>query len=164
MSTLPGDMSTLTKRLAGPSTAKAGMDTVDQAKVNDIIYKASEVFPLSNVAYWSRQGSKFFENERKKDEELTRKIDDMLKRLKATEGMDLSYEQRKADEKVMTFGARVDVDFAMGDYPWFDTVYCTYWYVFVTDALIEDWDAFYASVEELDRPELKYLLLQIKLI
>lgn len=37
------DMSTLTKRLAGPSTAKAGMETVDQAKVNDIIYKASEV-------------------------------------------------------------------------------------------------------------------------
>jgi hypothetical protein len=36
-------MSTLTKRLAGPSTAKAGMETVDQAKVNDIIYKASEV-------------------------------------------------------------------------------------------------------------------------
>jgi hypothetical protein len=36
-------MDTLTKRLAGPSTAKAGMDTVDQAKVNDIIYKASEV-------------------------------------------------------------------------------------------------------------------------
>jgi hypothetical protein len=37
------NMSTLTKRLAGPSTAKAGMETVDQAKVNDIIYKASEV-------------------------------------------------------------------------------------------------------------------------
>jgi hypothetical protein len=51
MSSLPGDMSTLTRRLAGPSTAKAGMDTVDQAKVNDIIYKASEVFPLSNVVY-----------------------------------------------------------------------------------------------------------------
>ena len=34
---------TLTKRLAGPSTAKAGMDSVDQAKVNEIIYKASEV-------------------------------------------------------------------------------------------------------------------------
>ena len=41
----------------------------------------------------------------------------MLKRLKAIEGMDLSYERRKADEKVMTFGARVDLDFAMGDYP-----------------------------------------------
>lgn len=49
MSTLPGDMSTLTKRLAGPSTAKAGMDTVDQAKVNDIIYKASEVLVHPDV-------------------------------------------------------------------------------------------------------------------
>lgn len=37
-------MSTLTKRLAGPSTAKAGMDAVDQSKVNEIIYKASEVY------------------------------------------------------------------------------------------------------------------------
>jgi hypothetical protein len=36
-------METLTKRLAGPSTAKAGMDSVDQSKVNDIIFKASEV-------------------------------------------------------------------------------------------------------------------------
>jgi hypothetical protein len=38
-------MSTLTKRLAGPSTGKAGMDTVDQSKVNEVIYKASEVRP-----------------------------------------------------------------------------------------------------------------------
>lgn len=37
------EMETLTKRLAGPSTAKAGMDSVDQSKVNDIIFKASEV-------------------------------------------------------------------------------------------------------------------------
>ena len=37
-------MDTLTKRLAGPSTAKAGMDAVDQSKVNEIIYKASEVY------------------------------------------------------------------------------------------------------------------------
>jgi len=34
---------TLTKRLAGPSTAKAGMDKVDQNKVNEVIFKASEV-------------------------------------------------------------------------------------------------------------------------
>jgi hypothetical protein len=36
-------MDTLTKRLAGPSTAKAGMDSVDQSKVNDVIFRASEV-------------------------------------------------------------------------------------------------------------------------
>ena len=101
------DMSTLTKRLAGPSTAKAGMETVDQARVNDIIYKASEVDlpPLRARLLWStadaRQGSKFFENERRKDMELTKKIDDMLRRLKAIEGTDLSYERRKADEKVL---------------------------------------------------------------
>jgi hypothetical protein len=42
-------MDTLTKRLAGPSTGKAGMDTVDQSKVNDIIYKASEVDPIASL-------------------------------------------------------------------------------------------------------------------
>ena len=94
-------MDTLTKRLAGPSTAKAGMETVDQSKVNEIIYKASEVYPYSiSTRRWSCQGSKFFDNERKKDIELTKKIEDMLRRLKAIEGMDLSYERRKADEKV----------------------------------------------------------------
>ena len=32
--------------------------------------------------------------------ELTKKIEDMLKRVKAIENADLSYERRKADEKV----------------------------------------------------------------
>jgi DNA polymerase kappa len=94
-------MDTLTKRLAGPSTGKAGMDSVDQSKVNDIIYKASEVYPIASTTNPCK-GSKYFENERKKDIELTNKINDMLKRLKAIEGMDLSYEQRKADEKVIS--------------------------------------------------------------
>jgi hypothetical protein len=42
-------MDTLTKRLAGPSTGKAGQDRVDQSKVNDIIYKASEVNPIASL-------------------------------------------------------------------------------------------------------------------
>jgi len=95
-------MDSLAKRLAGPSTAKAGMDTVDQAKVNDMIFKASEVSRVFESCSNLCQGSKFFENERKKDIELTRKIQDMLRRLKAIEGMDLSFQQRKADEKVLT--------------------------------------------------------------
>jgi len=94
-------MDTLTKRLAGPSTAKAGMDKVDQEKVNEVIFKASEVFAAcAFMRRWSCQGSKFFENERKKDIELTKKINEMLARLRAIEAMDLSYERRKADEKV----------------------------------------------------------------
>ena len=48
-------METLTKRLAGPSTAKAGMDSVDQSKVNDIIFKASEVTPTLNALTASGQ-------------------------------------------------------------------------------------------------------------
>ena len=45
---------TLTKRLAGPSTAKAGMDAVDQAKVNDIIYKASMVCRTIGLTDYAR--------------------------------------------------------------------------------------------------------------
>ena len=92
-------MDTLTKRLAGPSTNKAGMEGVDQSKVNEIIFKASEVL-AQKYSIDSRQGSKFFENERRKDVELTKKIQDMLKRKTKIEGMDLSYEQSKADDKV----------------------------------------------------------------
>jgi len=40
---------------------------------------------------------------------LTKKIEDMLRRLKAIEGQDLSYERRKADEKVPS-SVRTGVD------------------------------------------------------
>ena len=55
----------------------------------------------------------------------------MLKRLKAIEGMDLSYEQRKADEKVLRFGVGVDIDRALGEYSRFDATYRTYRYIYI---------------------------------
>jgi len=79
MSTLPVDMSTLTKRLAGPSTAKAGMDTVDQAKVNDIIYKASEVFSTLECRVLIASGKQILreraEERRRADEEDRRYVE-----------------------------------------------------------------------------------------
>jgi DNA polymerase kappa len=50
----------LARRLAGQSVTKAGLQH-DQTEINRIIMEASK-------------GSKFYENERKKDEELTEKI------------------------------------------------------------------------------------------
>lgn len=54
----------------------------------------------------------------------------MLRRVKAIEGMDLSYERRKADEKVWNLeSARgVDLDCALGEYERSDAVYCAYRY------------------------------------
>ncbi|CAG8742609.1 4602_t:CDS:2, partial [Acaulospora colombiana] len=56
---------TLLHRLAGPSTGKAGL-AVDQTEITRIIAEASE-------------GSKFYQNEKRKDEELNKKIDALLK-------------------------------------------------------------------------------------
>ena len=151
-------MDTLTKRLAGPSTAKAGMETVDQAKVNDIIYKASEVALASRMYVNPRQGSKFFESERKKDMELTKKIEDMLRRLKAIEGMDLSYEQRKADQKVRMECVRDLTQILQWESSRDLTQYIVHIGMLNIIYADKDCDAFYASVEELDRPELKYSL------
>ena len=39
-------METLKKRLAGPSTGKAGIVS-DQTHINEVIFKASEVFPIT---------------------------------------------------------------------------------------------------------------------
>lgn len=55
----------LVKRLAGPSTGKAGL-AMDQTEINRIIAEASK-------------GSPFFENEKRKDKELTEKIGRLLK-------------------------------------------------------------------------------------
>lgn len=55
----------LIKRLAGPSTGKAGL-TKDQTEINRIIAEASK-------------GSQFYENEKRKDQELTEKIQKLLK-------------------------------------------------------------------------------------
>jgi hypothetical protein len=53
----------------------------------------------------------------------------------------------------------IDLDCALGEYPGFDSVYRAYRYNNKSGLDSDlDCDAFYASVEELDRPELKYLL------
>ncbi|CAK5281491.1 unnamed protein product [Mycena citricolor] len=61
----PSQQSTsLLHRLAGPSTGKAGL-AKDQAQINQVIADVS-------------RGSKFYENEKRKDKELTKKIEELL--------------------------------------------------------------------------------------
>ncbi|SNX84774.1 related to DNA polymerase kappa [Melanopsichium pennsylvanicum] len=59
-------LASLRKRMAGPSSAKAGL-AKDQDEINRIIYDVSK-------------GSKFFENERKKDAQTTERINALLAR------------------------------------------------------------------------------------
>ncbi|CDH50289.1 dna-directed polymerase kappa [Lichtheimia corymbifera JMRC:FSU:9682] len=112
---------TLRSRLAGPSTNKAGLDSVDKDKVNRIIYEASK-------------GSAFFENERKRDQMVTERIERMMAKYDKIRDLDLSMETRITDR--MIHGLESERDLSQ--------VICHV-----------DMDAFYASVEELEHPELK---------
>ena len=79
--------SSLHYSLLGPSLLKAGQGGVDQSKVSEIIYNASK-------------GSKFFEHESRRDEQLTERIAAILKRKEELEKTDLRPELRRADEQV----------------------------------------------------------------
>lgn len=118
---------TLKYHLLGPSLTKSGQDGVDQRKVSEIIYNAS-------------RGSRFFNNEETKDKTLTVKIARILAKKRELERIEsaggLKNEMKRADECVAELEYGRDL----------------------TQAVIHvDCDAFYAAVEELDRPELKQL-------
>ncbi|KFY08280.1 hypothetical protein V492_06378 [Pseudogymnoascus sp. VKM F-4246] len=112
---------TLKYSLLGPSLTKSGQDSVDQKKVSEIIYDASK-------------GSKFFEHEENRDKLLTVKIERILEKKARLEKLNLTRDQKKADEYVAELELSRDLS---------QTV------------VHVDCDAFYAAVEELDRPELK---------
>lgn len=116
---------TLKYHLLGPSLTKSGQDGVDQKKVSEIIYNASK-------------GSKYFSNEENKDKSLTVKINRILakkrelQRIEASGG--LKNEMKRADDYIAELEYGRDL----------------------SQAVVHiDCDAFYAAVEELDRPELK---------
>lgn len=89
---------------------------------------------VSEVIYEASKGSKFFNNEEVKDKVLTEKINRILARKRQLEKIDLSSDLRRADEYVAQLEGSRDL---------------TQYVIHV------DCDAFYAAVEELDRPELK---------
>ncbi|KAJ7703238.1 hypothetical protein B0H17DRAFT_96698 [Mycena rosella] len=114
------ETASLVKRLAGPSIGKAGL-AKDQADINRIIADASK-------------GSKFYENEKKKDQELTKKIEQMLKlRDELTSGADMQKVEASVDQLLHKLESQRDLSQTIVHF---------------------DLDSFFASVEVLNNPEL----------
>ncbi|KAK0387147.1 hypothetical protein NLU13_5460 [Sarocladium strictum] len=89
---------------------------------------------VSEIIYNASRGSKFFNREEVKDKALTHKIQQILVRKRALEQQDLTRHQRNADRLITELEVTRDLS------------------QFVVHV---DCDAFYAAVEQLDRPELK---------
>jgi DNA polymerase kappa len=93
-------------------------------------------FQVSEVIYNASKGSKYFNNEETRDKSLTHKIERILETKKQLEKLDLAHDRRKADECIAELELSRDL----------------------SQTIVHiDCDAFYAAVEELDRPELKEL-------
>lgn len=88
------------------------------------------------MIYNASKGSKYFNREEVKDKILTQKIEQILEKKRRLEKVDLTRELRAADQLVAQLELTRDL---------------TQYIVHV------DCDAFYAAVEQLDRPELKDL-------
>ncbi|KAK5306981.1 hypothetical protein LTR99_002673 [Exophiala xenobiotica] len=89
---------------------------------------------VSEIIYEASKGSKFFNNEEAKDKNLTTKIDRILKQKAQLEKLDLKSDLRRADDYIASLELSRDLS----------------QYVVHIDC-----DAFYAAVEEIERPELK---------
>ncbi|KAF1939100.1 DNA polymerase kappa [Clathrospora elynae] len=89
---------------------------------------------VSDVIYNASKGSKFFNNEEIKDKNLTEKINRILAKKRQLDKLDLSADLRRADDYIAELELTRDL----------------------SQVVVHlDCDAFYAAVEELDRPELK---------
>ncbi|KAI3340563.1 hypothetical protein F4824DRAFT_451324 [Ustulina deusta] len=89
---------------------------------------------VSEIIYNASKGSKFFNREEAKDKVLTQKIEQILTKKQRLEKLDLARETRAADQLIAELEASRDL----------------------TQRIVHiDCDAFYAAVEQLDRPELK---------
>lgn len=89
---------------------------------------------VSEIIYNASKGSKFFNHEQTRDRVLTEKIARILKAKARLETQDLSHDLRRADQLLSELESTRDL---------------TQYVVHV------DCDAFFAAVEELDRPELR---------
>ncbi|KAI0438250.1 hypothetical protein F4803DRAFT_103925 [Xylaria telfairii] len=89
---------------------------------------------VSEIIYNASKGSKFFNREEAKDKVLTQKIEQILTKKRRLEKLDLTRESRAADQLIAELEVSRDL----------------------TQRIVHiDCDAFYAAVEQLDRPELK---------
>ncbi|XP_027193460.1 DNA polymerase kappa isoform X2 [Cicer arietinum] len=103
------------------TTAKAGMEGVDKEKVQRIVYEMSK-------------GSKYFQNEERKETFIRHKVDNMRLQFAKLTQADLFHYQKVADRRILELEASRDLS--------------RIW-------LHVDMDAFYAAVETLSNPTLK---------
>ncbi|OWM64784.1 hypothetical protein CDL15_Pgr028501 [Punica granatum] len=103
------------------TNAKAGMEGVDKEKVQRVVYEMSK-------------GSKYFENEARKEAEMRQKIERMRAQCEKLSAAELAHFQMLADNRVVELEATRDLT--------------KIW-------LHVDMDAFYAAVETLSDPSLK---------
>ncbi|CAI7611377.1 unnamed protein product [Penicillium bialowiezense] len=89
---------------------------------------------VSEIIYNASKGSKFFNHEQDRDRNLTSKIERILQQKARLEKLDLSQDLRRADEYLAELELGRDLS---------------------QHIIHVDCDAFFAAVEELDRPELK---------
>lgn len=116
----------LARRMFGQSAMKAGLVAADRDEIARKIVEASK-------------GSAFYNNEEKKSKETEVQVEKMLKRLReqmAQRNGDLSAEEKDVE--------KLRAELEMHGYDNLDQV-----------VAVADCDAFYASVEELDNPDLK---------
>ncbi|XP_013587938.1 PREDICTED: DNA polymerase kappa isoform X1 [Brassica oleracea var. oleracea] len=103
------------------TNAKAGMEGVDKEKVQRVVYEMSK-------------GSKYFQNEERKEALMKQKIEHMRDRCAKLSSSDLSNYQKVVDRRILEVEATRDLS--------------RVW-------LHVDMDAFYAAVETLSNPSLK---------
>uniref|UniRef100_A0A803MC14 DNA polymerase kappa n=1 Tax=Chenopodium quinoa TaxID=63459 RepID=A0A803MC14_CHEQI len=103
------------------TNAKAGMDGVEKEKVQRIVYEMSK-------------GSKYFENEERKEALMRQRTDNMRERLGKLSITDIAHYQKIAERRITELEATRDLS--------------RIW-------LHVDMDAFYAAVETLSNPSLK---------
>ncbi|MCJ1258716.1 hypothetical protein MMC24_006549 [Lignoscripta atroalba] len=123
---------------SGPPVTNDEHDTLKYHLLGPSLTKAGQEsvdqHKVSEIIYNASKGSKFFNNEENKDKTLTQKIDRILARKRQLEHVDLASDLRRADEYIAELEISRDL----------------------SQTIVHiDCDAFYAAVEELDRPELK---------
>ncbi|GAV73742.1 IMS domain-containing protein/IMS_C domain-containing protein [Cephalotus follicularis] len=103
------------------TNAKAGMDGIDKEKVQRVVYDMSK-------------GSKYFENEKRKEDLIKQRIENIRAQCAKLTAADVTHYQKLADRRILELEAARDLS--------------RIW-------LHVDMDAFYAAVETLSNPSLK---------